>query len=65
MTHSYQYLKVAEDIYPQHVIEMYSNEKLTNQFNDIDSTYYDGTEEECYDFFEEYLQKYRKEFVKE
>lgn len=64
LTHSYQYLKAAADIYPQYIVEMYSNEKLSNQLDDIDSTYYDDAEEECYTFFEEYLQKYKEKLVK-
>lgn len=65
LTHSYKYLKEAKDIYPQHSIEIYSDEKLTDQLNRIDSTFYSEAEKECYTFFKEYLQKYREEFIKE
>lgn len=52
---SYEYLKQAKDIYPEDIIEMYSDDDLSHQLDQLDNDYYDKHEEEFYENIEKYI----------
>lgn len=56
LTISKDYLQAAINIYPNKRIEMYSNQEISNQLDQIDEQYYADHEIEYFDFIDKYTE---------
>lgn len=56
LTISKDYLQAAINIYPNKRIEMYSNQQISNQLDQIDEQYYADHEIEYFDFIDKYTE---------
>ena len=57
LTISKDYLQAAINIYPNKRIEMYSNQEISNQLDQIDEQYYADHEIEYFDFIYKYTEE--------
>ena len=57
LTISKDYLQAAINIYPNKRIEMYSNQEISNQLDQIDEQYYADHEIEYFDFIDKYTEE--------
>ena len=57
LTISKDYLQAAINIYPDKRIEMYSNQEISNQLDQIDEQYYADHEIEYFDFIDKYTEE--------
>lgn len=57
---SYQYLSEALSLYPEHLIDMDTNQELSKQLESLDEQYYLLHDEEFYNWAVHYLEDYRE-----